>query len=485
MVLFGGSGDLARRKLLPALLNLYKDGLLPDEFAVVAIGRQKFTDEAYRQQFAKDVPAKDAEAWRWLEPRLGYHIGDIGDPASFVGLRDRLAACDKQWHTAGNVLFYLALAPTLFGEAVRQLGRAKLTREDNGWRRVVIEKPFGHSTKSARDLNQELLAELTEQQIYRIDHYLGKETVQNIMVLRFANGIFEPIWNRRYIDHVQITVAESLGVEGRGGYYDTSGALRDMVPNHLVQLLSLIAMEPPSSLDADPIRAEQEKVLRSIAPLSGSNQSDYVRGQYGPGAIDGKPVPGYRAEKNVAPNSTTETFAALKLNVGNWRWADVPFYLRTGKRLSRRRTEIVIQFRRAPHLLFSKTAITHCTANQLVLGIQPEERLSLRIGAKVPGPTVRLGAVAMDFDYLHTFGENPSTGYERLLHDCMIGDQTLYKREDMIELGWQIVDSILDAWQSSGDRGLEPYPAGSNGPPAATQLIERDGRHWREDSGCS
>jgi len=374
----------------------------------------------------------------------------------------------------------------LFGPAIERLGESGLTKEENKhWRRVIIEKPFGRDLESARTLNHQLRQVLQEPQIYRIDHYLGKETVQNILVFRFANGIFEPLWNRRYIDHVQVTVGETVGVEDRGAYYDTAGALRDMVPNHLFQLVALIGMEPPSSLDADAIRDEQVKLLRSIRHFSMDDVPELtIRGQYAKGTIDGKPVPGYRGEAKVPKNSRTETFVALKLEIDNWRWADVPFYLRTGKRLARRHTEIVIQYRRAPHLLFRNTAITACQANQLVLSIQPEEGVSLRFGAKVPGPIVRLGGVTMDFDYAQTFGNRPSTGYERLLYDCMIGDPTLFRRADMSELGWAIVEPILQSWEKQGNEGLMEYPAGSWGPEAANQLLARDGCRWHELDEC-
>ncbi len=492
MVIFGASGDLTKRKLLPALLNLAGDGLLPHDFAVIGLARRPLSDDDFRHKIAADLRSltghdPDPARWRWLAPRLFYQPGDLNNDATYAALRDRLAAGDRNQRTGGNYLFYLATAPEHFAEAVGHLGGAGLTGEKDGhWRRVVIEKPFGRDLASARALNAELRRFLGERQVYRIDHYLGKETVQNIMVFRFANGIFEPLWNRRYIDHVQITVAESLGVEGRGGYYDTSGALRDMVPNHLFQLASLIGMEPPSSLDADAIRDEQVKLLRSVRPIGPAEVGrDVVRGQYGPGTVEGEAVPGYRQEPGVPPGSTTETYVALRLGIDNWRWADVPFYLRTGKRLDRRQTEIVIQFRRAPHLLFRNTAIAACQANQLVLGIQPEEGVSLRFGAKVPGPVVRLGTVTMDFDYAHAFGHRPQTGYERLLYDCMIGDQTLFQRGDMAELAWSIVAPVQQAWQADGDGSLHLYPAGSRGPDAADALLARDGRVWREEVSCA
>jgi glucose-6-phosphate 1-dehydrogenase len=491
LVIFGASGDLTKRKLLPALVNLARDGLLPTSFAVVGNSRRPMSDEDFRRKAAADLrdlmhPAPEPALLDALLGRLAYVPGDLNNPATYLALRQRLERCDREQGTGGNYLFYLATAPEHFPEAVRELGRCGLTAEEGGrWRRVVIEKPFGRDLESARALNAELRNFLAERQVYRIDHYLGKETVQNIMVLRFANGIFEPLWNRRYIDHVQVTVAETLGVEGRGGYYDTSGALRDMVPNHLFQLVSLLGMEPPPSLEADAIRDEQVKVLRSIHPLAPADVGrTVVRGQYAAGTVGGKPVPGYRDEPDVRKDSTTETFVAMRLGVDNWRWADVPFYLRTGKRLDRRRTEIVIQFRRAPHLLFRNTAIAACQANQLVLGIQPEEGVSLRFGAKVPGPVVRLGTVTMNFDYAHAFGDRPSTGYERLLFDCMIGDQTLFQRGDMAELAWSVVAPIQKAWQAQGADGIQFYRAGSRGPAAADELLARDGRSWREQPNC-
>jgi len=343
-----------------------------------------------------------------------------------------------------------------------------------------VEKPFGHDYESAIQLNKELKEILTEKQIYRIDHYLGKETVQNIMALRFANGIFEPIWNRRYIDHVQISVAETVGVEKRGGYYDQSGALRDMVPNHIMQLISLTAMEPPISFQADAVRDEQAKVLHAIQPFSSEEVlSKTVRGQYGEGEMNSQRVPGYREELHVAPDSRTETFVAMKINIDNWRWAGVPFYVRTGKHLPSRNTHIVIQFRRAPFVLFRDTEVDKLTPNQLVLHIQPEEGISLRFAAKTPGPVMRLGTVDMDFEYADYFGEQPSTGYERLLHDCMIGDATLFQRADMVEAGWSVVSPLLDVWKALPPRNFPNYAAGAWGPKDADELIEKDGRRWR------
>jgi glucose-6-phosphate 1-dehydrogenase len=349
-----------------------------------------------------------------------------------------------------------------------------------GWRRVIIEKPFGHDLESAKALNQQLLKVISEKQIYRIDHYLGKETVQNILAFRFANGIFEPIWNRRYIDHVQISVSETVGVESRGSYYDHAGALRDMVPNHIMQLISLTAMEPPVSFQADAVRDEQAKILHAIQPLSSEEVlSRTIRGQYGSGTMDGQHVPGYREESDVAPDSRTETFVAMKLLIDNWRWADVPFYLRTGKRLGGQNTHIVIQFRRAPFVLFRDTPVENLLPNQLVLHIQPEEGISLQFAAKVPGPIMRLGAVDMNFEYADYFGTQPSTGYERLLHDCMIGDATLFQRADMVEAGWCVVSPALDVWKALPPRQFPNYAAGSWGPKESDELLERDGRRWR------
>jgi glucose-6-phosphate 1-dehydrogenase len=396
-------------------------------------------------------------------------------------VKEAFIKVDKEHNSHGNCFFYLATAPNYFGTIVEQLAKVGLMTEENGhWRRVIIEKPFGHDLDSAKELNQHLLKVATEHQIYRIDHYLGKETVQNILALRFANGIFEPIWNRRYIDHVQISVTETVGVEQRGGYYDQAGATRDMVPNHIMQLITLTAMEPPISFEANAVRDEQAKILHAIQPFSDEDVlSKTVRGQYGEGVIDNERVPAYRSEEGVPHDSRTETFVAMRLLIDNWRWAGVPFYLRTGKRLPARNTQVVIQFRRAPFMLFRETQVENMMPNQLVLHIQPEEGISLRFAAKTPGTTMQLGEVNMDFEYSDYFGVSSSTGYERLLHDCMIGDATLFQRADMVEAGWSVVNPALDVWKALPPRNFPNYAAGTWGPKESEELMERDGRRWR------
>jgi glucose-6-phosphate 1-dehydrogenase len=382
-------------------------------------------------------------------------------------------------HGAKNCFYYLATAPGFFSPIVKLLGAAKMTDESTGWRRVIIEKPFGRDYDSACQLNNEIREVLKEKQIYRIDHYLGKETVQNIMVFRFSNGIFEPIWNRRYIDHVQITVAETVGVESRGGYYEAAGTLRDMVPNHIFQLISLTAMEPPISFDADVVRDEQAKILKAIAPMSPEEVlTRSVRGQYGEGFNGEEHMPAYRSEAGVSPTSRTETFVALKLFIDNWRWADVPFYIRTGKRMPKRATEIAIQFKRAPLLLFRKTNVEELTPNRLVLHLQPDEGIELSFGAKIPGPLVRIGGVKMNFEYKDYFGTTPSTGYERLLYDCMLGDATLFQRSDMVETAWGVVAPIQDVWEALPPRKFPNYAAGTWGPEEAEELLTNDNRRW-------
>jgi glucose-6-phosphate 1-dehydrogenase len=487
LVVLGAGGDLAKRKLLPALYNLETESLLPEKFAVVGFGRRTWDHEDFRK-YCSDALQEflggkiDEAVRKRLVERLYFHGGNFDDKATFAPLKSLLEQVDKERGTGGNYLFYLATGPDFFGEIVQQLQGVGLTEEKDGkWRRVVVEKPFGRDLASAKALNSELLKALDERQIYRIDHYLGKETVQNILAFRFGNGIFEPIWNRRYIDHVQITVAETVGVEMRGDYYEKAGALRDMVPNHIFQIITLVGMEPPSSFDADIVRDEQTKVLRALAPMSKSDIAErVVRGQYGDGMEGGARVPGYRAEPRVAPTSATETFVAMKLLIENWRWADVPFYVRTGKHLQERVTEVVIQFRRAPLMLFHQTDGGRLPPNQLILRIQPKEGISLRLSAKVPGPIVKLSPVEMDFRYEDYFRARPSTGYERLLYDAMIGDATLFQRADTVELAWSVVQPILDAWATHAPADFPNYAAGTWGPHAAAELIARDGhgRAW-------
>jgi len=486
MVIFGAGGDLTSRKLIPALYNLAKADLLSREFAIVGLSHGAMSTDQFRQKVVADVKHYaggdvDQDIAEWFCKRLYYISGEFDDQTVYPKLKDFLQKVDQDHTTHGNFFFYLATAPRFFGLIVEHLAEAGLMEENNQhWRRVIIEKPFGHDLDSARQLNLQLLKVATEKQIYRIDHYLGKETVQNILAFRFANGIFEPIWNRRYIDHVQISVAETVGVEGRGSYYDQAGALRDMVPNHIMQLISLTSMEPPISFHADAVRDEQAKILHAIQPWSSEEVlTKTIRGQYGPGIMEGQHVPGYREEEDVPHDSRTETFVAMKVQIDNWRWADVPFYLRTGKRLAAQNTHIVIQFRRAPFVLFRDTPVENLMPNQLVLHISPEEGISLQFAAKVPGPIMRLGAVDMNFEYADYFGLQPSTGYERLLHDCMIGDQTLFQRADMVEAGWCVVSPALDVWKALPPRNFPNYPAGSWGPKEADELLERDGRHWR------
>jgi glucose-6-phosphate 1-dehydrogenase len=482
MVLFGASGDLTKRKLVPALFNLAKVSLLPEHFAILGVAVDQLDEEQFRNQVSSFLPAEDrrTETWNWFQQRLYYQCGDFGDPGTYSTVGARLSQMDQQHSTEGNYLFYLATSPKFFASIIEQLGGTGLSNQENGrWRRVIIEKPFGNDFDSARALNTRIQAVLAENQIYRIDHYLGKETVQNIMVFRFDNAIFEPIWNRRYIDHVQITNAETVGVEQRGGYFDTAGTLRDMVPNHVMQLLSLVAMESPVSFHADAVRNEQAKVLRAMQPLASEDVLQYsVRGQYAEGIIGEERVKGYRTEPGVSPESRTETFVALKLNIDNWRWVGVPFYLRTGKRLAKRHTEITIQFKKTPFELFRNTP-EHKHSNQLVIQIQPVEGISLSFGAKIPGPILRVGSVDMSFEYSKYFGADAYTGYEVLLYDCMIGDATLFQRADMVEAGWNVVDPVLDVWKALPPRRFPNYAAGTWGPKESDDLLQRDGREWR------
>ena len=480
-VLFGAAGDLTKRKLIPALFNLVNARLLPDDFAIMGVSVDHLSVEAFRNQVSEFLPAATAESRQWLQNRLFYERGDFSDASLFSRLRERLAQVDAEHRTRGNYLFYLATAPKFFASIVQQLGTAGLSNQEDGhWRRVVIEKPFGQDLESAKALNRSISAVLQENQIYRIDHYLGKETVQNIMVFRFDNAIFEPIWNRRYVDHIQITNAETVGVERRGAYFDNAGTLRDMVPNHIMQLLSLTAMEPPVSFHADAVRDEQAKLLHCIQPLNSEEVLlRSVRGQYGEGILDGERVPSYRAEPGVAPESRTETFVALRLNIDNWRWAGVPFYVRTGKRLAKRHTEIAIQFRRTPFELFRNAPFHKPHTNTLVIHIQPAEGIALSFGAKIPGPLLRVGSVDMEFEYSQYFGGDAYTGYEVLLYDCMIGDATLFQRSDMVEAGWSVVDPVLDVWKALPPRKFPNYASGSWGPAESEQLMAEDGRQWR------
>jgi glucose-6-phosphate 1-dehydrogenase len=485
MVIFGATGDLTKRKLIPALYNLAQDDQLPKRFAIIGFAGNDQTTESFRKTLSEEVPKflstpLDSKLWAWFTERIYYVKGDFEDPEAYKRLQQQIEEATKQHDTQGNKFFYLAVAPRFFASIVQQLGQIGLTKEDGHWARVIVEKPFGHDLASAIQLNAELKKILSEKQIYRIDHYLGKETVQNLMVFRFTNNIIEPLWNRNYVDHVQITAGETVGVEHRGGFYETAGALRDMVPNHLFQLLTMTAMEPPISFDADEVRNKQAEVLHAITPLGPEDVLTHsVRGQYGEGNVDNETVPAYRSEHDVAPESNTETFVALKLQIDNWRWAGIPFYLRTGKRLAQRTTEVVIQFRRTPFILFRNTTVKHTETNRLVIHIQPEEGISLSFGAKIPGSVMRLGLVNMDFDYVNYFGVEHNTGYERLLNDCMAGDATLFQRADMVEAGWSVIQPILDVWHALPPRGFPNYAAGTWGPKESDDLLARDGRAWR------
>ena len=487
MIIFGASGDLTRRKLVPAMWSLYAARTLPEPFAIVAVARTEMTSDDFRRrmreavrEFARIQPPSE-QVWERFASALHYTSGDPTSDALYPRLEQVLKELEQARSAApANRLFYCATPPSLYDDIILHLGNSGLARQDGGWSRIVIEKPFGHDAESARALNRLLADVFPESQVYRIDHYLGKETVQNLLVFRFANGIFEPIWNRSHVSDVQITVAETIGVEGRGSYYEEAGALRDMMQNHLLQLLCLIAMEPPVTFDAAPVREEKNKVLQAIRPIRRDDVSDVaVRGQYGPGFINNKPVPGYRQEKGVSPESRTETYAALKLQVDNWRWAGVPFYLRTGKRLTRRVSEIAIRFRRTPHMIFRRSP-EGVDANELIIRIQPDEGIALTVLAKTPGPDVKLGPVPLDFDYNEVFGGQAPEAYERLLLDAIHGDATLYARGDWVEQAWEILMPVLEAWQHGPAPTFPNYDAGSWGPTEADTFIARDGRTWRQ-----
>jgi glucose-6-phosphate 1-dehydrogenase len=494
MVIFGAAGDLTARLVVPALYDLVTAKRLSEEFRLVGVDLAAKSAEQWRQGLTATMQGFvtkgdgefhadhiDETAWRWLTDRMSYVQGDLSDPSTYGRLGAHLSELDRTDGTAGNYLFYLAVADRFFSVAVAGLGAGGLVTEKHGqWRRVVIEKPFGHDLPSAKALNAEIRKTLQEPQIYRIDHFLGKETVQNIMALRFANGLFEPLWNRQNIDHIQITAAETVGVEHRGKFYEQTGALRDMVPNHMFQLLAMTTMEPPISFDADAVRSKKAEVIQAIRPMTPDQAlKDAVRGQYAAGSVLGNPVRAYRNEPNVAADSITETFIACKLAIENWRWAGVPVYLRTGKYLKRRWTEIAIRFHQAPYSLFRGTQVERMNPNWMILRIAPEEGIALEFAAKRPGPSVKLSTVTMDFAYASYFKMVPNTGYETLLYDCMIGDATLFQRADNIEAGWQAVQPMLDAWANNRPADFPNYIAGSNGPAPADELLRRDGRAWR------
>jgi glucose-6-phosphate 1-dehydrogenase len=489
LVIFGASGDLTKRKLFPALYNLAANKLLPENFAIVGVARRDKSDEDFRKEmteaikeFATRKVDDGDEVWNWFLERTYYLSGSFEEQSTYEHLKSELAELDKKHNTAGNYLFYLATSEDYFEPIIESLNKQGLNaEEDNKWRHVIIEKPFGRDFESANELNKHILSVLKEKQVYRIDHYLGKETVQNIMLVRFSNGFFEPAWNNRYIDSVQITVAESVGVEGgRGGFYEKAGALRDMLPNHLFQLVSMIAMEPPTCFDADAVRDRKTELMSAIRPFTHDDVRKYaVRGQYGDGKINGKPVSGYRCEDRVAKDSPVETFVALKLEIDNWRWAGVPFYLRTGKALHSRATEIAIQFKQPPFSLFRNTEVNSLTPNYLIMHIQPDEGISLQFGAKLPGPSVQIAQVEMDFKYKDYFGAPASTGYETLIYDCMIGDPTLFNRADNVEAGWKVVKPIQEVWLNEKPKDFPNYAAGSWGPQDSIDLLARDGRMWR------
>ncbi len=485
LVIFGGAGDLTKRLLMPALYNLRRVGLLPEKFALIGVARTDMTSESFQgelgkalDQFGVDIKVKEKE---WFLSRISYVKGSFDEESTFTKLKAVLKKTEAEYETGGNVLFYLATPPEAFAPIIDSLGKNGLARQTGQfWRRVIVEKPFGHDLPSAEALNRNILSVLTEDQVYRIDHYLGKETVQNIMIFRFANGLFEPVWNRDHIDHVQITVAETVGVGTRGKFYDETGALRDMVPNHLCQLLTMIGMEPPARFDADAVRSEKAKVLQSVQHYSPDDVlQNAVRAQYTTGKAGDQEIVRYRSTPNVSPDSTTETYVALKLKIDNWRWAGVPFYLRTGKAMSRRQTEVAIQFKQAPYSLFRDTPVDRLPPNDLILHIQPDEGMTLRFSAKQPGTKVTISPVEMKFQYEDYFKAAPSTGYETLIYDCLKGDASLFQRADAIEAGWQVVQPVLDAWKKLGQVRLPTYEAGSSGPSESAAMLERDGRKWR------
>jgi glucose-6-phosphate 1-dehydrogenase len=484
IVMFGASGDLARRKLLPALYDLALHSCLAPRFRLVGFARTEMNDDDFRRTAGEFLPKADSGGTssgiqREFLKHVQYFSGNYDDLEAYRRLAQRLEDLDREGQLGGNRLFYLATPPDVYPHVVEQLGKAGLAhpKTEKSWTRVIIEKPFGHDQASARALNNKVLSVFDEAQVYRIDHYLGKETVQNMLVLRFGNGIFEPLWNRNYIDHVQITAAESLGVERRAAFYESTGALRDMIQSHVLQLTSLVAMEAPATFDATSVRNEKMKVLQSIHPFTEEMiWKAVVRGQYGPGTVNGNAIPGYRQEPGVKPDSAAETFVALKLQVDNWRWSGVPFYLRTGKRLKRATTEVAIRFKQAPHMVFRSA---NAESNSLLLNIQPDEGISLSFGAKSPGSQMQIRPVTMDFQYRLTFGGGSRDAYATLINDCIRGDATLFDRADSVETAWALVDPILEAWSKASAPPFPNYPAGSEGPRAADDLTATDGRQWR------
>jgi glucose-6-phosphate 1-dehydrogenase len=486
-VLFGATGDLAHRKVIPALYQLWRTNLLPHDFHIVCVGRRDYDDDSFRadiraslDEHSRTKPVEE-DTWSTLAQRIVYHRGDFADNGLYDSLSERLDRLDHDEGTRGNRLYYLATQPSAFPEIIAQLGRCGLDHErhEGGWRRVIIEKPFGRDGDSAKRLNREVGKVFRESQVYRIDHYLGKETVRNLLVFRFGNSLFEPLWNRRYVDHVQITVAEAIGVEDRGAFYEETGASRDFLQNHLLQLLALVAMEPPATFDADALRDEKVKVLRAISELTPEQvRTDVVRGQYGPGWVQGQAVAGYRGESEVDPESETETYVAARLTIDDWRWSGVPMYLRTGKRLPKRSTEIAIQFRPVPHRLFRESS-SDPEANLLAIRIQPDEGIMLRFGAKTPGLGVDVRNVTMDFTYGSAFTVDSPDAYETLILDALLGDASLFTRADEVEEAWSIVDPIIFSWADSDPPPFPNYPAGTWGPEAADDLMAREGRRWR------
>ncbi len=488
MVIFGASGDLTKRKLIPAIFELARQGLLPAGFTIVGVGRTAMDDDSFRTYMCDamrefgDLQVSESTLWDAFAKGLYYLAVDSSIAHEFERLREELHKLDDGRKAGGNFLFYLATPPNMYSPIVKHLGSSHLNkpRTSSGWVRIIIEKPFGIDLASARKLNVEVLEVFSEEQVYRIDHYLGKETVQNLLVFRFANGIFEPIWNRNYIDHIQITAAETVGVENRASYYEEAGTMRDMIQNHMLQLLALTAMEPPVLFDAQQVRDEKQKVFQAIRHIASEEVHRYsVRGQYASGTVNGKAVPGYKTEKGVSPTSVTETYVALKFTVENWRWAGIPFYVRSGKRLPKRVTEIAVQFKKTPHHLFRTLSADHQDHNNIVIRVQPDEGISLKFSSKVPGSAMRMRPVTMDFRYGSSFGGRLADAYTRLILDCMLGDATLYARGDSVDVAWSLITPIHEGWKSNPQSRVYEYPAGSWGPKEADEMLQKDGQRWR------